>query len=424
MNIISLTEAKRLFSSRSFAEDLSELRAQVYNIIETVRAQGDKALFDYTERFDEVKLETLKVSAREFEEAKTAVDALQKEAIDLSIKRVHAFHSQQPKGGFIHSFDGSVMGQLVVPIERVACYIPAGQAPLFSTIIMTAVPAQVAGVKDIILLTPPNKRGGVAPEVLYTAQRLGIDEVYKVGGAQAVAAAAYGTETIKRVDKIVGPGNLYVVLAKQAVFGSVGIESLPGPTETFVLADETAELSHVVADLLAQAEHSGAQPVLATTSETLIEKLEPELKRQLSTLSTQETARESLAKRGVAVKVSSLEEGVDLANLYAPEHLCLLTKDPWHLVPLVKNAGIIFAGEHSMEALGDYIAGPSHVMPTGGAARFMSGVNVRDFQKVVPVVGMNAKSTQKLAAAGARMARAEGLEAHARAIESRLKVTE
>lgn len=414
------TEAEILFATRGFEEDLTEIRGRVYDILAEVKQHGDTALIEFTKRFDNVSLQSLVVSETEFLEAEKIVDGQTKAAIELSIQRVHDFHSKQPSGGFLEQFDGSLMGQLVVPMGRVGCYIPAGQAPLFSTIVMTAVPAQVAGVKDIVIFSPCKADGSVAPEILYTAKRLGITEVIKVGGAQAIAAAAYGTESIKRVDKVVGPGNMYVVLAKQALFGVVGIESLPGPTETLVLADDSAHISHVVADLLAQAEHDGAQPVFVTTSERLMSKLESELERQLASLSTAEEARQSLKDRGVAVLVDTMQEGIDLANAYAPEHLCLLVQEPWQYMPQVKNAGIIFAGENSMEALGDYVAGPSHVMPTGGSARFMSGVNVRDFQKVIPVVSMDANTVQKIGPAGARMARAEGLEAHARAIESRL----
>lgn len=420
MRRLSKAAAAALFTNRGFAGEVEQVRARVLEIIQRVKEQGDAALLDYTERFDGVKLDQLAVTKKEFDEAEQSLTKPQKEAIDLSIQRVYDFHSKQPAGGFLERFDGALMGQLVVPLARVACYIPAGQAPLFSTIIMTAVPARVAGVEDIVLLSPPRKDGSVAPELLYTARQIGIAEVFKVGGAQAIAAAAYGTASLPRVDKVVGPGNLYVVLAKQALFGVVGIESLPGPTETLVLADDTANLSHVVADLLAQAEHDGAQPVLVTTSDRLMAGLERELERQLADLSTASAAKESLSQRGIAVKVDNLSEGLDLANLYAPEHLCLLTGDPWQLLPFVKNAGIVFAGEHSMEALGDYTAGPSHVMPTGGSARFMSGVNVRDFQKVMPVVSLDAATVTRIGPAAARMARAEGLEAHARAIESRL----
>ena len=253
-----------------------------------------------------------------------------------------------------------------------------------------------------------------------TARLLRLPEVYRVGGAQAVAALAYGTETLPRVDKIVGPGNRFVVLAKQLVFGAVGIEALPGPTETLVLADASADPKHVAADLLAQAEHVYAQPVLVTTDEGLLEQVRVELSRQLETLPTQAAAQEALERRGYAVIVASLEEGLRVSNLYAPEHLCLLVQDPEAALEHIEHAGGVFVGASSMEALGDYAAGPSHVMPTGGTARFASALNVRDFQKVIPVVNLGPETLFEIGPSAARLARAEGLEAHARAIESRL----
>jgi len=249
---------------------------------------------------------------------------------------------------------------------------------------------------------------------------LGISAVYRVGGAQAIAALAYGTQTIKRVDKIVGPGNAYVVAAKRLVYGAVGIESLPGPTETLVIADDSADVRHVAADLLAQAEHLLAEPVLITTSDALLDALDEALEHQLHTLATEDAARESITTRACAMKVDNLEDAMTLANMFAPEHLCLLTRDPWELVSKVHAAGGVFVGEHSMEALGDYIAGPSHVMPTRATARFSSAVNVRDFQVVIPIVGLQANALDSIAAPAAKMARAEGLDAHAKAIESRL----
>lgn len=397
-----------------------EQRAAVEEILTQVRSGGDAAVLRLTERFDRVQLDSLRVPEAAFEEAERTVSREVQEAIGLSAARIRAFYGHQPQGGFLHPSEGGLLGQLVRPISRVGVYVPAGSATLFSTLLMCAVPAQVAGVPEIVVATPPREDGSVAPEILVVAQLLGIREVYRVGGAQAVAVLAYGTESIPRVDKIVGPGNTYVVLAKQLVFGAVGIEALPGPTETLVLADESADPQHVAADLLAQAEHAYAQPVLVTTAEPLLARVEAELERQLRTLPTRATARESLAQRGYAVIVETLDEGLRVANLYAPEHLCLLLRDPWSALPHVEHAGGIFLGASSMEALGDYAAGPSHVMPTGGTARFSSALNVRDFQKVIPLVNVSAETLRKIGPAAACLARAEGLEAHARAIESRL----
>jgi len=411
-------EAEQVFSVRRGEVDAGQ-RAAVEAILEQVQQGGDAALLELTKRFDRVDMATVRVPDAAFDAAERAVSAEVRAAIRLAASRIDAFYAHQPQEGFLYPTGGGLLGQLVRPLSRVGVYVPAG---LFSTLLMCAVPAQVAGVPEVAVATPPRPDGSVAPEILVAARLLGIGEVYRVGGAQAVAALAYGTESVPRVDKVVGPGNAYVVLAKQLVFGAVGIEALPGPTETLVLADESADPHHVAADLLAQAEHAGAQPVLVTTHETLVGRVRAELERQLHTLPTRDVARESLSERGVTVVVGTLAEGLRVANLYAPEHLCLLVKDPWAALPGVEHAGGIFLGASSMEALGDYAAGPSHVMPTGGTARFSSALNVRDFQKVIPLVNVSAETLQQIGPAAALLARAEGLEAHARAIESRLGV--
>ncbi len=413
-------DAERVFSKRGGEPDAAQ-RDAVAEILAQVKGNGDAAVRAYTERFDGVSLESLRLPESAFDAAERAVSKGTQEAMALSAARIRAFYSHQPREGFLQQADGGLLGQLVRPLGRVGVYVPGGSAPLFSTLLMCAVPAQVAGISDITVATPPREDGSVAPEILVAARLLGVNEVYRVGGAQAVAALAYGTESIPRVDKIVGPGNAFVVLAKQLVFGVVGIEALPGPTETLVLADHTADPEHVAADLLAQAEHAYAQPVLVTTDAGLLTRVQRELEHQLLTLSTRDAARDSLETRGYAVIVGSLAEGLKVANLYAPEHLCLLVQDPWAAVPGVENAGGIFLGASSMEALGDYAAGPSHVMPTGGTARFASALNVRDFQKVIPVVNIGAETLQEIGPGAARLARAEGLEAHARAIEARLE---
>ncbi len=422
MQRLRFQEAIQLFSQRLKPDD-SNLFADVQKVLDEVRLGGDKAALSLTLKFDGVKLNTLRVPEKAFKLAEKKVSKDLKEAIALAAKRIRVFYEHQPKEGFIAQDGGALLGQIVRPLERVACYVPGGQVPLFSTLLMTAIPAQVAGVPEIVVAIPANKQGLVSPEVLFAASLLGINEVYSLGGPVAIAALAYGTQTIRRVDKIVGPGSKYTMAAKKLVFGDVGIEALPGPTETLVIADDSADVEHVAADLLAQAEHDAAQPVLVTTSSKLVKALELELKKQLRTLSTKATAQESLEKRGYVVKVRTLEEALELANAYAPEHLCLLVKDPWQWVSNVKHAGGIFIGEYGMEALGDYIAGPSHVIPTGGRARFFSAVNVRDFQKVIPFLSMDKASFEKIAPAGAKMAKAEGLPAHAKAIESRLSKT-
>ncbi len=397
-----------------------ELEAAVDEILERVRSDGDVALIELTEQYDGVRLDGVTVAPEALEQAESELQDDLKQAIDLAIQRVRDYYRQQPSQGFLQQVDGSLLGQLVRPLERVACYAPGGTAPLFSSLIMCAVPAMVAGVPSVVAASPPQADGNVAAATRYVCYRLGIERLYRIGGAQAIAALAYGTESVARVDKIVGPGNRYVIAAKRRVYGVVGIEALPGPTETLVLADGEASLDHVTADLLAQAEHDGAHPILVTDSRELIAALPAALEAALSTLPTEASARSSISARGIVVSVNSLDEGIEVANAYAPEHLCLLVQRPWELLPKVRHAGGVFLGDHSLEALGDYLAGPSHVMPTGGSARYASFVNVRDFQRVVPVLGLAPELVAEVGPAAARMARAEGLEAHARAIEARL----
>ena len=392
----------------------------VRSIVDAVRRGGDAAVRDFTSRFDGVAIDELGVPPLEISAAEGRVDPDLRRAIDLSIERVERYYRRQPSGGFIDTEPGAVLGQLIRPIERVGVYVPGGTAPLVSSLVMSAVPARVAGVPTIVVVTPPRRDGSVAPEILYAAAKLDIDVVIRAGGAQAVAALAYGSESVPRVDKIVGPGNRYVVAAKRLVFGSVGIESLPGPTETLVVADPSADPHHVAADLLAQAEHLGAQPVLATWSEELLNATQLALEEALSDLPTAAAARESLESRGLALLVRNLDEAMEVANAYAPEHLCLLVDDPWAALPRVRNAGGVFLGAHSMEALGDYVAGPSHVMPTSATARFASFVNLRDFQKVIPLISFEPSVVEAIGPAAVRIARAEGLEAHARAVLARL----
>lgn len=425
MRLIRGTEAA-LAAVRDRRPDAADAgrRAQVEAVIEAVRTRGDEALHEFGSRFDGVTLARFELPASERAAARSALDPELRAAIDLSIERVRAFHERQPREAALVPGAEGWLGQVVRPVRRVGVYVPGGQAPLFSSLIMSAVPAQVAGVPHIAVATPPRRDGSVAAEIVYVAEVLGLGPIYRLGGAQAVAALAYGTEQVAPVDVIVGPGSPWVVIAKQLVYGQVGIESLPGPTETLVVADASADARHVAADLLAQAEHEGAQPVVVTTDEALWGAIERELERQLADLSTAPVARESLAERGLALIVEDLDAALEVANAYAPEHLCLLVEDPWACVGAVEQAGGVFVGAWSMEALGDYVAGPSHVMPTGGTARYASALNVRDFQRVMPVVGLTRAALQSIGPAGARLARAEGLEAHARAIESRLSPSE
>ncbi len=396
------------------------LEASVREIVEDVRRRGDDALLDHTARFDGVDLSGVLVSDAELEEAESELDPDLVAAIRLAARRVEEYYRRQPEGSFLHAAEGALLGQLVVPLSSVGCYVPGGTAPLFSTVLMTAVPAKVAGVERVVVATPPREDGSVPAAVRFAAKLVGAEQVLRVGGPQAVAALAYGTASVRRVDKVVGPGNRYVVEAKRQVYGTVGIESLPGPTETLVVADGSADVEHVVADLLAQAEHVGAQPVLVTPSLELLEKVLEALPRAAAALPDPRSASQSVEERGVAVLVEDLDAAMVVANAYAPEHLCLLVEDPWRLAAKARNAGGLFLGAHSLEALGDYVVGPSHVMPTGATARFSSYLNLRDFQKVIPVTYLTPAAVQSIGPAAVLMARAEGLEAHARAVESRL----
>lgn len=392
----------------------------VASIIESVRLEGDAAVARLTLQFDGRAAVSLAVPEATMAEAHSELDPELLEAVRLAVARISNYYSHQSEQGFSFKEGDSSFEMLVRPLASVACYVPAGQAPLFSTLLMTAVPARVAGVEKIVAASPPADSGWPDPVVMAVAHELGISELYVMGGAQAIAALALGTESIPAVDKIVGPGNRFVVEAKRQLYGRVGIESLPGPTETLVLADASAHPAQVIADLLAQAEHADAVPVLVSDSQELIADVLAGLEPAAADLPTAEVALESLRERGAAVLVGDLREGMQFANAFAPEHLCLLVEEPEALLSEVRNAGGVFMGHSTMEALGDYVAGPSHVMPTGRSARFASFVNLRDFQKVIPVVSSSHGLVADIGPAGARMARAEGLEAHARAIESRL----
>ena len=399
----------------------AEVDAAVADIIDQVARRGDDALLELTQRFDGARLDAVEVPAAELLRRAERVPAALAAAIDLAISRVTAFYEAQREHGFETTARGVRLGQIVTPLASVGCYVPGGTAPLFSSLVMTAVPAKVAGVDRIVAATPPDRTGSVPDEVAYVATALGLESVVLAGGAQAIAALALGTRSVQRVDKVVGPGNRYVTAAKRRLFGVVGIEALAGPTETLVLADDSASVRHVIADLLAQAEHDGAQPVLVTTSRELAGAVLAEIEQAAADLPTAATALASLADRGVVVHVADVEEGLAVLNAFAPEHACLLVEDARTVARGIVNAGGIFIGEHSLEALGDYLAGPSHVMPTGGTARFASFVNLRDFQKVIPFLEVDASFVAEVGPSAALLARAEGLEAHARAIESRLQ---
>ncbi len=403
-----------------FGEPLTPDQA-VDRILADVRARGDVALAEWSARLDGNTSGGLRVPAAELQAALGALPVEQREAIAAAAERVRAFHARQPRSSWVTQEMGGTLGQLIRPIRRVGLYIPAGTAPLPSSVVMSAVPAQVAGVAEIVLAAPPQRATGkIAPIILATAALLGIEEVYAIGGAQAIAAMAFGSQSIRPVDKIFGPGNLFVTLAKRKVYGVVGIDTLAGPTETVVVADAGARPEWVAADLLAQAEHDVlAAAILLTPSRALAEAVQVEVARQVERLSRAEIVAASLGNRSGIVVTEDLSQAVALANAYGPEHLCLSMADPWQWVEKVNNAGGVFVGEHSCEVLGDYVAGPSHVMPTGGSARFASPLNVWDFVHIVSLIALDERSAARIAADAATLAYAEGLDAHAHAAEKR-----
>ena len=403
-----------------FGEPLSPEEA-VKKILQEVRSEGDRALQKWSRILDGYNSQKFRVPQEAIQEALYQVSDEITEALLLSRSRIQAFYENQPLNSWILQNGDGTLGQLARPIERVGLYVPGGTAPLPSTLLMSAVPAQVAGVNQIVMMVPPERNtGAVAPITLATAALLGIDEVYLLGGAQAIAAMAYGTESIPPVDKIFGPGNLFVTLAKRRVYGTVGIDGLAGPTETMIIADDSAIPEWVAADLLAQAEHDVlASAILLTPSQDLAEKVRIAVEEQLQTLPRAEILKESLSNRSGIVLTDNLNEAVDLANEYAPEHLCLSIRDAMKITERITSAGGIFMGEYSCEVLGDYVAGPSHVMPTGGTARFASPLNIWDFVHLISLVGLDRNTASDLSVSAALIARSEGLEAHARAADLR-----
>lgn len=415
-----LSEGARRGIERVFGEPLSAVQV-VDRIIDDVRVRGDKALRHYSRSIDGFELDRFDVPKQAWKDAFDSLESDLRDALVLAAAQIRSFHEKQKRTTWIDFGPDGALGQLVRPLERIGVYAPGGTAVYPSSLLMTAVPGRVAGVEEIVVTSPPGK-AGVSPLILAAAHVADVDRVVQIGGAQAIAALAYGTESVPRVDKIFGPGNIFVVLAKRQVFGQVAIDQLPGPTETVVIADSSADPRLTAADMLAQAEHDAmASAILLTTSERLAHQVQIELALQLAQLEREPIARESLAANGVIAVVERVEEALDLANLYAPEHLCLLLRDPWDALSLVKHAGGVFVGEGSPEALGDYTAGPSHVMPTGGTARFFSPIHLADFTKVINVAAANERALNRLGPATVRLANAEGLGAHARAIELRLE---
>jgi histidinol dehydrogenase len=403
-----------------FGAEMSPEQA-VAQIVDDVRDTGDAALFNYSLRIDRAKLSSLEVSQKQIKSAYLEVDKELLAALKFAAERIGSFHQKQRDAVWsLASKKG--LGQLIRPLERIGAYAPGGTASYPSTVLMTAIPARIAGVKEIILATPPRADGTVPVPTLVAADIAGVDRVFSVGGAQAIAALAFGTESIPKVDKICGPGNIFVVLAKKMVYGAVGIDSLSGPSEVLIIADESADPAYCAADLLAQGEHDPlAAAILVTDSIKLAEEVAGDVEKQMKSLERRDIAAEALQNQGLIAVVADIGEAIELANLYAPEHLSLMIKGADAYVERITNAGCIFIGNNSTVVLGDYAAGPSHVLPTSATARFSSPLNILDFVKLINVVDVDKDTLKKLAKAAAVIARAEGLEAHARAVERRLK---
>lgn len=419
MKIIQVNEDISL--KRSVDSGTEEQRAIVKDIIAAVKNGGDQSLIDYTERFDRVRLSSLAVTAAEIEEAYNEVAEEMVEIIKEAAQNIRIFHEKQLRNSWITTEkNGTILGQKVTPLDSVGVYVPGGTAAYPSSVLMNVVPAKVAGVERIVMVSPPGKNGKLPAGVLVAAREAGVKEIYKVGGAQAIAALAYGTESIQAVDKITGPGNIFVALAKREVFGDVDIDMIAGPSEITILADDTARANEVAADLLSQAEHDArACSVLVTTSRTLAEAVADEVDKQLAVLPRKEIAAPSISDYGAIYVAETMDEAIEIVNKLAPEHLEVVVENAMEKIGKIRHAGAIFVGRYSTEPVGDYFAGPNHVLPTNGTARFSSPLNVDDFQKKSSIIMYSEQAFTENAAKIAAFARLEGLEAHARAIEAR-----
>ena len=429
MRIVKLTETEKAGILENLLKrspnQYGKFEATVNEILENVKKNKDKALFEYTKKFDGVDIttKTFRVTEEEIKEAYTKVDEHLIEVIRKAIVNIKAYHEKQVRYSWFDSKpDGTLLGQKITALERVGVYVPGGKAVYPSSVLMNIIPAKVAGVDRIVMTTPPGKDGKVYPITLVAANEAGVDEVYKVGGAQAIGALAYGTESIKKVDKIVGPGNIFVALAKKAVYGHVSIDSIAGPSEILVLADETANPRYVAADLLSQAEHDEmASAILVTTSEELAKKVSDEVDGFVKVLSRSEIIQKSLDAYGYILVAKDMEEAIDTANEIASEHLEIVTKNPFDTMTRIRNAGAIFLGEYSSEPLGDYFAGPNHVLPTNGTAKFFSPLSVDDFIKKSSIISYSREALELIHQDIEYFATAEKLTAHANSIAVRFE---
>lgn len=426
--ITQWTEAKaelRRICDRTHDDQVMHKEATVREVLQAVKRQGDRAVLEYTLEFDQQQLapEDLRVGSAEIDAAYQQVSQEFVEAIRLAKQQIEAFHKQRVPKSWVHFGDDEiVLGKRYTPVDRAGLYVPGGKAAYPSTVLMNAVPAKVAQVPRIAMVTPPGKDKTVNPAVLVAAHEAGITEIYRVGGAQAIAALAYGTESIPKVDVITGPGNIYVTLAKKLVYGTVGIDSLAGPSEVLVIADHTAEPSHVAADLLAQAEHDTmAAAILITTDATIARKVVDEVERQLIDHPRKLLTEKAIAHYGLIITVDSLKAAAELSNDFAPEHLELEVEDPWSLLQDIRHAGAIFLGDSTPEAVGDYLAGPNHTLPTSGSARYASPLGVETFLKHSSLIQYSPTALQKVAKAVDTLATAEGLHSHANSVRIRMR---
>jgi histidinol dehydrogenase len=417
------TELQRI-CARTHDDQVVHKEATVREILHAVKRQGNQALFQYTADFDKVSLsvDTLRISGSELDAAYQQVSKPLLDGIRLACRNIERFHHQRlPKSWVQFEADEVVLGKRYTPVDRAGIYIPGGRAAYPSTVLMNAIPARVAGVERIVMATPPGAELAVNPAVLVAAQEAGVSEIYRVGGAQAIAALAYGTETVPKVDVITGPGNIYVTLAKKLVFGTVGIDSLAGPSEVLVIADSSAQAKHVAADLLAQAEHDPmAAAILITTSASLAQTVANEVDRQLMGHPRQTLTEKSIANYGLAVVVDNLEVAASLSNEFAPEHLQLEVAEPWELLEHIRHAGAIFLGHATPEAIGDYLAGPNHTLPTSGAARYASPLSTETFMKHSSLIQYSPKGLAEVADAIAVLTEAEGLPSHGDSVAMRI----
>ncbi|MDF9825638.1 histidinol dehydrogenase [Breznakia sp. PF5-3] len=399
-----------------------EVTASVLAILQDVKNKGDEALKSYTEKFDKVSIDCLLVSEEEMEDAYSQVDEEFISILKQAKQNIEEYHNLQLTDGYeIQKEDGVYLGQRILPLNRVGIYVPGGTAAYPSTVLMDVIPAKIAGVKDIVMVTPPNKDGKINPFILATAKIAGVNKIYKVGGAQAIAALAYGTKTIPQVDKIVGPGNMYVAEAKKLVYGQVDIDMIAGPSEILVIADENANPKYIAADLMSQAEHDRmASSILVSTSQPLINQVEVEIEAQMSTLSRIDIMKDSFQNYGYAICADSIDDAIEVSNKIAPEHLEMMVENPKKYLPQITNAGSIFLGYYTCESIGDYFGGTNHVLPTNGTARFYSPLGVDSFMKKSSYMYWSAEALQKDGKKIIRFAEQEGLDAHANAVKVRL----